>query len=45
VAAAALGQRHVEWFADYGRLEPLLVQGEPGRVTTLSRCAEPLVAA
>jgi L-alanine-DL-glutamate epimerase-like enolase superfamily enzyme len=29
VAAALPGLRHVEWFADHARLEPLLVEGAP----------------
>ncbi len=37
VAAAAANVRHVEWFADHARLEPLLVDGAPavreGRLT------------
>jgi L-alanine-DL-glutamate epimerase-like enolase superfamily enzyme len=29
VAASLPGLRHVEWFADHARLEPLLVEGSP----------------
>ena len=30
VAAAIPNLRHVEWFVDHARLEPLLVDGAPG---------------